>query len=43
MHDFVCVTDGWICNPLVLELDRVRQSLAPGGFDVACMGAVMFW
>ena len=41
MHDFVCMCDGWVGNSFVLEVNCVGESFFLGGFDVACMRAVV--
>ena len=43
MHDFVCMCDGWIGDPFVLEVNCVGESFFLGGFYMTCMRAVMDW
>ncbi len=43
MQDFVCMFYGWVGNSFVLEVDCVGELFFLGGFDVACMCAVVIW
>ena len=43
MHDFVCMCDGRVGNSFVFKINYVGEVFFLGGFDVACMHAVVIW
>ena len=42
INELVGVRHRCICDVLMLELDSVAQSFAPGGFDVAIVSVIVF-
>jgi hypothetical protein len=43
VHNLVCMRDGWVGYSFVLKVNCVSELFFLGGFDVACMCAVVIW